>query len=233
MKGIILAAGKGTRLYPLTKAISKPLLPVYNKPMIYYPLQTLRNLGIEEILVITNARDYDLFRNTIDDNKVTFAIQYEQIGVADAFNIARDFIGKDSVCLILGDNIFIGGIEVPSNLEGAHVLGYRVDNPQNFGVVEMQGNRVISIEEKPSKPKSNIIIPGIYFYDSQVLEFVKELKPSLRGELEITDINKMYLKQNQLSISIPSNMKWFDVGSFESLLDASNYIRNLQFSSQR
>lgn len=233
MKGIILAAGKGTRLYPLTKAISKPLLPVYNKPMIYYPLQTLRNLDIEEILVITNARDYDLFRNTIDDNKVTFAIQYEQIGVADAFNIARDFIGKDYVCLILGDNIFIGDIEVPSNLEGAHVLGYRVDNPQNFGVVEMQGNKVISIEEKPLKPKSDIIIPGIYFYDSQVLEFVKELKPSLRGELEITDINRMYLKQNQLSISIPPNMKWFDVGSFESLLDASNYIRNLQFSSQR
>ena len=228
MKGVILAAGKGTRLYPLTKAISKPLLPVYDKPMIYYPLQTLRSLGIDEIMVITNARDYELFRNTIDDPKITYAIQYEQIGVADAFNIARDFIGNDSVCLILGDNIFIGEILVPKEIKGAYVLGYKVENPSNFGVVEVKDNKVISIEEKPKKPKSDTIIPGIYFYDNRVLDFVKHIKPSSRGELEITDINKMYLEIGELNIYMPLTLKWFDVGTFDSLLEASYYIRQIQ-----
>jgi glucose-1-phosphate thymidylyltransferase len=241
MKGILLAGGKGTRLYPLTMACSKQLLPVYDKPMIYYPLSMLMLAGIRQILVITTPEDMPAFRRLLRSGaqwglEFTYAEQAEPRGLADAFRIGRDFIGQDSVCLVLGDNIFYGTGLSSSLLKaarlkrGAVIFAYPVRDPQRYGVVEFdQNNQAISLEEKPEHPKSMFAIPGIYFYDNQVIEMAANLQPSHRGELEITDINKIYLDLKQMEVQVLGRgVAWLDAGTHESLLQASSFVQTVE-----
>lgn len=241
MKGIILAGGSGTRLYPITFAISKQMLPVYDKPMIYYPLSVLMLAGIRDILIISTPRDLPGFQNLLDDGKplglkLSYIEQVSPDGLAQAFIIGEDFIGRDPVCMILGDNIFYGHgfgdtlLETALLKKGACVFGYYVNDPERYGVVEFDNNRrVISIEEKPSKPRSNYAITGLYFYDNTVVSKAKSLKPSARGELEITDLNKLYLSEGRLEVKlIGRGMAWLDTGTYESLLQAANFIATLE-----
>ena len=241
MKGIILAGGAGTRLNPLTKATSKQLIPVYDKPMIYHPLSTLMLAGIKDILIISTTQDLPKFKELFGDGQeiglsISYREQPKPEGIAQAFIIGEEFIGKDSVCLILGDNIFYGHnlsmtLQKMAGLkEGASIFGYWVANPQRYGVVEFnEDNEVISIEEKPQYPKSNYAVPGIYFYDNEVINISKSLKPSARGELEITDVNLAYLKKGNLKVEILGRgYAWLDTGTPDSLLDASNYIATME-----
>ena len=241
MKGIILAGGAGTRLYPASIPISKILLSVYDKPMIYYPLSTLMLAEIKDILIITNLVDHPNFIKLLGDGSqfglnISYEIQYEQKGIADAFIIGESFINKDNVALILGDNIFHGyGFstmlkEVKKRKEGATVFGYTVKDPERFGVVEFDENRkAVSLEEKPKKPKSNYAVTGLYFYDNKVVEYAKSLKPSARGELEITDLNKIYLKNGKLNVEILGRgFTWLDTGTHDSVLQASNFIQSME-----
>ena len=240
MKGIILAGGTGSRLFPITIAVSKQLLPVYDKPMIYYPLSVLMLAGIKDILFITTPHDQKAFKKLLGDGKelgcnFEFAVQEEPNGLAEAFIIGEDFIGEDSVALILGDNIFYGNefgklLRSKINISGASIFAYPVKDPQRYGVVEFdKDNKVISIEEKPTKPKSKFAIPGLYFYDNKVVEYAKKVKPSARGEKEISTLNQMYLDAGSLEVGIMTRgMTWFDTGTVESLDDASEFIRVLQ-----
>ena len=242
MKGIILAGGSGTRLHPLTLAVSKQLMPIYDKPMIYYPLSVLMLAGIREILIISTPEDIHLYENLLGDgNQLGISIQYEiqpsPDGLAQAFLIGEKFIGKDPVCLILGDNIYYGhgfGKTLvdrgTQSADGAIVFGYYVRDPQRYGVVEFNSNgQVLSLEEKPKKPRSNYAITGLYFYDNTVIEKAKSLKPSARGELEITDLNKLYLEENKLRVKVLGRgLAWLDTGTHDSLLEASNFIATLE-----
>ncbi|NLM68162.1 MAG: glucose-1-phosphate thymidylyltransferase RfbA [Enterococcus sp.] len=241
MKGIILAGGSGTRLYPLTKVTSKQLMPIYDKPMIYYPLSVLMLAGIKEILIISTPQDQKSFQQLFDDGKdlglsIEYAIQEEPNGLAEAFIIGKEFIGEENVCLILGDNIYYGsGLidmikEASTKKEGATVFGYHVIDPERFGVVEFDKNyQVLSIEEKPSIPKSNYAVTGLYFYDNSVVEIAKNIKPSNRGELEITDINKVYLERGNLDVKLMGRgISWLDAGTHESLLEASTFIETIE-----
>lgn len=244
MKGIVLAAGKGTRLYPMTLPVCKPLLPVYDKPLIYYPVSVLMQAGIREILVIIPPGEEAPFQALLGDGSqwglsISYAVQQEPRGIADAMLVGADFIGQDSVCLVLGDNIFHED-QLPAILKqaatqtgGATVFGYYVEDPRPFGVVEFGADGIaLSIEEKPENPKSNYIIPGLYFYDNQVIEIARNLKPSARGELEITDVNLEYLKRNQLKvITLNRDFVWLDAGTADSVLEASETIRDLQRKS--
>ena len=244
MKGIILAAGSGSRLYPASLPISKILLPVYDKPMIYYPITTLLLAGIKDILIITSRRDVDNFKELLGDGSqigvnFSYAIQEVPRGIAESFIIAEDFIKDDSVALILGDNIFHGfGFSsmlkmVGKRTSGATIFGYQVNDPERFGVVEFDGNnKAISIEEKPKCPKSNYAVTGLYFYDNNVVEYAKSLKPSDRGELEITDLNKIYLEHDTLKVEILGRgFAWLDTGTFESLLQAANFIQSMEINT--
>ena len=241
MKGIILAGGAGSRLSPLTKAISKQLIPVYDKPMIYYPLSTLMLAGIKDILIISTPQDLPKFIDLFGEGKemglnISYKEQPKPGGIAQAFIIGEELIGKDSVCLILGDNIFYGHNfsltlqRIAVLKEGAYIFGYWVANPQRYGVVEFnENNKVISIEEKPKYPKSNYAVPGLYFYDNEVIDIAKNLKPSARGELEITDVNLEYLKQGNLKVELLGRgYAWLDTGTPDSLMDASNYIATIE-----
>lgn len=242
MKGIILAAGAGTRLYPASQPISKILLPVYDKPMIYYPLSTLMLAGIKDILIITNVDDNENFQKLLGDGSqfglnIQYKIQYVQRGIADAFIIAEDFINGDDVALILGDNIFHGfGFStflknaLNNDKNGAIVFGYRVKDPERFGVVEFDENKkVLSLEEKPLKPKSNFAVTGLYFYDKNVCGYAKSLTPSARGELEITDLNKIYLEKGKLNVEILGRgFTWLDTGTQDSMLEAANFVRAIE-----
>ena len=241
MKGIILAGGKGTRLYPLTMAISKQLLPVYDKPMIYYPLSMLMLSGIRDVLVITTPEDSDQYRRLLGDGSrlgvnIQYAIQAVPRGLADAFLVGKEFIGDDKVCLILGDNIFFGhGLpeilrSAAENENGAVVFAYPVRDPERYGVVEFdESGKAISLEEKPLKPRSNFAVPGIYFYDNRVVRYAEELAPSPRGEIEITDINKRYLSDGELSVKVLGRgVAWLDAGTHESLLQASMFVQAVE-----
>jgi len=241
MKGIILAGGMGTRLYPLTIAVSKQLLPVYDKPMIYYPLSMLMLAGIREILVISTPEILPLYETLLKNGeqlglKIDYKEQEEPRGLADAFRVGRDFIGDDSVSLILGDNIFYGqGLpkllkQAAAIEKGGIIFGYEVNNPERYGVVEFNDEgQALSIEEKPSKPRSNYAVPGLYFYDNQVVQYAENLKPSDRGELEITDINRIYLEQGELQvIMLGRGIAWLDAGNPESLLQAANFIQAVE-----
>ena len=243
MKGIILAGGAGTRLFPASQPISKILLPIYDKPMIYYPMATLMLAGVQEILIITNETDYDNFVKLLGDGsqfglRLSYKIQYVQRGIADAFIIGEDFIGNDDVALILGDNIFHGhGFStIMKNAlaknTGATVFGYTVKDPERFGVVEFDENfKAISLEEKPLLPKSNYAVTGLYFYDNKVCDYAKTLKPSKRGELEITDLNKIYLEKGHLNVEILGRgFAWLDTGTHDSMLQASNFVQAMELN---
>ena len=246
MKGIILAGGSGTRLYPLTMAVNKQLLPVYDKPMVYYPLATLMIAGIKEILVISTPDDQHLYKRLLKDGshlgiKIEYAIQEEPKGLAQAFLIGEKFIGNDSVCLILGDNVYHGhGLtsllsKCAQLKEGAIVFGYKVHDPERYGIVEFdKDNKVVSIEEKPERPKSKYAVTGLYFYDNKVVEYAKQITPSKRGELEITDINNLYLKAGKLEVEkFSRGVAWLDTGTHESLVDATNFVKTVEQHQHR
>ncbi len=246
MKGIVLAGGSGTRLYPLTKVTSKQLLPVYDKPMIYYPLSVLMNAGIRDILIISTPEDIGRFEDLLGDGsqfgiKLQYKEQPSPDGLAQAFIIGEDFIGNDNVAMILGDNIFHGHgltkrlLRASNKRIGATVFGYYVDDPERFGIVEFDSNgKAISIEEKPEHPKSNYCVTGLYFYDNRVVEYAKSLKPSKRGELEITDLNRIYLENGELEVELlGQGFTWLDTGTHDSLVDATNFVRTVETHQHR
>ena len=249
MKGIILAGGSGTRLYPLTKVTSKQLLPIYDKPMIYYPMSVLMNAGIRDILIISTPADTPRFQELLGDGhqfgvNLSYAVQPSPDGLAQAFIIGADFIGDEPVAMVLGDNIFAGhglkkrlkaAVENAESGKGATVFGYYVDDPERFGIVEFdQDGKAISIEEKPEKPKSNYCVTGLYFYDNRVVEYAKNLKPSARGELEITDLNRIYLEGGNLNVELlGQGFTWLDTGTHESLVDATNFVKTIEQHQHR
>ena len=249
MKGIILAGGSGTRLYPLTKVTSKQLLPIYDKPMIYYPMSVLMNAGIRDILIISTPQDTPRFQDLLGDGhqfgvELTYAVQPSPDGLAQAFIIGAEFIGDQPVAMVLGDNIFAGhglkkrlkaAVENAETGKGATVFGYYVDDPERFGIVEFdKAGRAISIEEKPQKPKSNYCVTGLYFYDNRVVEYAKGLKPSARGELEITDLNRIYLEQGDLNVELlGQGFTWLDTGTHESLVEATNFVKTVETHQHR
>ena len=249
MKGIILAGGSGTRLYPLTKVTSKQLLPIYDKPMIYYPMSVLMNAGIRDILIISTPQDTPRFESLLGDGRqfgvnLTYAVQPSPDGLAQAFIIGEAFIGGDTVAMVLGDNIFAGhglnerlkaAVRNAEAGKGATVFGYYVDDPERFGIVEFdRDGKAVSIEEKPENPKSNFAVPGLYFYDNRVVEYAKHLKPSKRGELEITDLNRIYLEQGELNVELlGQGFTWLDTGTHESLVDATNFVKTMEQHQHR
>ena len=249
MKGIILAGGSGTRLYPLTMVTSKQLLPIYDKPMIYYPLSVLMNAGIRDILIISTPQDLPRFEELLGDGsrygiQLSYAVQPSPDGLAQAFIIGAEFIGNDTVAMVLGDNIFAGhglnkrlkaAVQNAESGKGATIFGYYVDDPERFGIVEFDAQgRAVSIEEKPLKPKSNYCVTGLYFYDNRVVEYAKNLKPSKRGELEITDLNRIYLEQGDLNVELlGQGFTWLDTGTHESLVEATNFVKTVEDHQHR